>query len=82
MLFDFGDWRTSIDGLLFERLGVQEVVKLEEPFSGEQVLGALMGLNSLRDLRLLSLVGSLYKWLEKVLAYRLKKVVRKVISKA
>lgn len=45
MLFDFGDWRTSIDGLLFERLGVQEVVKLEEPFSGEKVLGALMGLN-------------------------------------
>nr|CAN75065.1 hypothetical protein VITISV_005160 [Vitis vinifera] len=53
----------------------EEVVKLEEPFSGEQVLGALMGLNSLRDLRLLSLVGSLYKWLEKVLAYRLKKVI-------
>ena len=39
-------------------------------------------MEDLRDLRLLSLVGSLYKWLEKVLAHRLKKVVRKVISKA
>ena len=36
----------------------------------------------LRDFRLISLVGSLYKWLIKVLANRLKKVVGKVVSKA
>ncbi|KAL6343127.1 hypothetical protein AAG906_019670 [Vitis piasezkii] len=34
------------------------------------------------DFRPISLVGSLYKWLAKVLANRLKKVVGKVISKA
>ncbi|KAJ9685117.1 hypothetical protein PVL29_017229 [Vitis rotundifolia] len=36
----------------------------------------------LRDFRPISLVGSLYKWLAKVLANRLKKVVGKVMSKA
>ena len=37
---------------------------------------------ALRDFRPISLVGSLYKWLAKVLANRLKKVVGKVVSKA
>ena len=41
-----------------------------------------MGAEDLRDFRLISLVGSLYKWLIKVLANRLKKVVGKVVSKA
>ncbi|RVX10471.1 Transposon TX1 uncharacterized 149 kDa protein [Vitis vinifera] len=36
----------------------------------------------LRDFRPISLLGSLYKWLAKVLANRLKKVVGKVVSKA
>ena len=36
----------------------------------------------LRDFRPINLVGSLYKWLAKVLANRLKKVVGKVVSKA
>ncbi|RVW77097.1 Transposon TX1 uncharacterized 149 kDa protein [Vitis vinifera] len=37
---------------------------------------------ALRDFRPISLVGSLYKWLAKVLANRLKKVVGKVVSKS
>ena len=32
LLFDSGDWRSSIDGLLFESLRVQEAARLEEPF--------------------------------------------------
>ena len=36
----------------------------------------------LRDFRLISLVGGLYKWLAKVLANRLKLVLAKVISNA
>ncbi|WJZ94813.1 hypothetical protein VitviT2T_013639 [Vitis vinifera] len=41
-----------------------------------------MGAEDLRDFRPISLVGNLYKWLAKVLANRLKKVVGKVVSKA
>ena len=40
------------------------------------------GAEALGDFRPITLVGSLYKWLTKVLANRLKKVVRKVVSKA
>ena len=40
------------------------------------------GAEDLRDFRPISLLGSLYKWLAKVLANRLKKVVGKVVSKA
>ena len=40
------------------------------------------GAEDLRDFRPINLVGSLYKWLAKVLANRLKKVVGKVVSKA
>ena len=40
------------------------------------------GAKDLRDFRPISLLGSLYKWLAKVLANRLKKVVGKVVSKA
>ena len=38
-----------------------------------------MGTEDLRDFRPISLLGSLYKWLAKVLANRLKKVVGKVV---
>ena len=41
-----------------------------------------VGAEDLRDFRPISLVGSLYKWLAKVLANKLKKVVGKVVSKA
>ncbi|RVX05699.1 LINE-1 reverse transcriptase-like [Vitis vinifera] len=41
-----------------------------------------VGAEALGDYRPISLVGSLYKWLAKVLANRLKKVVGKVVSKA
>ena len=40
------------------------------------------GAEDLRDFRPINLVGSLYKWLAKVLANRLKKVVGKVVSRA
>ncbi|RVW24229.1 LINE-1 reverse transcriptase-like [Vitis vinifera] len=40
------------------------------------------GAEDLRDFRPISLVGGLYKWLAKVLANRLKRVVGKVVSKA
>ncbi|RVX12604.1 Transposon TX1 uncharacterized 149 kDa protein [Vitis vinifera] len=40
------------------------------------------GAEELRDFRPISLVGGLYKWLAKVLANRLKRVVGKVVSKA
>ncbi|RVW25093.1 hypothetical protein CK203_113755 [Vitis vinifera] len=42
----------------------------------------MMGAEDLRDFRPISLVGNLYKWLAKVLANRLKKVVGNVDSKA
>ena len=38
------------------------------------------GVEDLKDFRLISLVGGLYKWLTKVLANRLKGVLAKVIS--
>ena len=41
-----------------------------------------VGAEDLRDFRPISLVGNLYKWLAKVSANRLKKVVGKVVSKA
>ena len=40
------------------------------------------GAEDLGDFRPISLLGSLYKWLAKVLANRLKRVVGKVVSKA
>ena len=40
------------------------------------------GAEEIRDFRPISLVGGLYKWLAKVLANRLKRVVGKVVSKA
>ena len=33
------DWRPSVSGLSFARLEAQEVARLEEPFSKEEVMG-------------------------------------------
>ena len=38
------------------------------------------GAKELKDFRLISLVGGLYKWLDKVLANRMKGLLAKVIS--
>ncbi|RVX16052.1 putative ribonuclease H protein [Vitis vinifera] len=53
-----------------------------EPVSMAAKCSFPKGAEALGDYRPISLVGSLYKWLAKVLANRLKKVVGKVVSKA
>ena len=138
LLADLGGWKPNIDGLIFERLGEQDVEGLEKSFLEEEVFGALSSfceekassldgfsmafwqyswdfvkvevmiffrqfhesggsvrslnatflvlilkkgeVEDLKDLRSISLVGGLYKWLTKVLANRLKGVLAKVIS--
>ena len=45
LLSDQGDWRSSLDGMQFERLGEQQAARLEEPFSEEEVFEALMDLS-------------------------------------
>ncbi|RVW67635.1 putative ribonuclease H protein [Vitis vinifera] len=67
LLSNPGDWRPSVSRLQFEMLEQLDANALETP---------------LWKRRPISLVGSLYKWLAKVLANRLKKVVGKVVSKA
>ncbi|RVX20457.1 hypothetical protein CK203_002723 [Vitis vinifera] len=86
LLSNPGDWRPTLNGLDFDRIGVEEATSLEV-FIVEDVFSALLKLNGdkapgvedLRDFRLISLVGGLYKLLAKVLANRLKKVVGKVV---
>ncbi|RVW22689.1 Transposon TX1 uncharacterized 149 kDa protein [Vitis vinifera] len=83
LLSNPGEWRPSVSGLQFETLEPLDASALEIPFSEEEVFDALLGwVEALGDFRPISLVGSLYKWLAKVLANRLKKVVGKVVSKA
>ena len=41
LLIDPGEWKPSIDGLIFERLEVGDVERLEKPFSKEGVFEAL-----------------------------------------
>ncbi|RVW56219.1 hypothetical protein CK203_092267 [Vitis vinifera] len=41
LLIDPGDWKPSTDGLIFERLEVRDVERLEKPFSEEEVFEAL-----------------------------------------
>ena len=40
-----GDWCSSISGMDFETLNRQDAVKLEEPFTKEEVFNALSTLN-------------------------------------
>ena len=49
LLSDSGNWRPSLDGMQFERLGEQKATRLEEPFSEEEVFGALMDLSCEKD---------------------------------
>ena len=41
LLTDPGDWKPSIDRLIFERLEVRDVERLEKPFSEKEVFEAL-----------------------------------------
>ncbi|RVW33303.1 Transposon TX1 uncharacterized 149 kDa protein [Vitis vinifera] len=92
LLSNPGDWRPPLSGLQCETLQNLDVDALEAQFTGEEVHGALLGCNgdkapgpdgfTMAFWQPISLVGSLYKWLAKVLANRLKKVVGKVVSKA
>ncbi|RVX12503.1 hypothetical protein CK203_011516 [Vitis vinifera] len=41
LLADLGGWKPNIDGLIFERLGEQDVEGLEKSFLEEEVFGAL-----------------------------------------
>ena len=45
LLPESGDWRPSISGMDFETLNRQNAVKLEEPFTKEEVFNALSALN-------------------------------------
>ena len=44
-LIDLGDWRANLEGLSFCSLNDQEAAVLEEPFSEEEIVGALKDLN-------------------------------------
>ena len=45
LLTESGDWRPSLEGLEFERIGVEDVGGLEEAFNEEEVFSALFELN-------------------------------------
>ena len=45
------DWRPSLEGLEFERIGVEDVGGLEEAFNEEEVFSALFELNRDKALR-------------------------------
>ena len=40
-----GDWRLTLNGLDFDRIGVEEATSLEEVFTVEEVFSALLKLN-------------------------------------
>ncbi|RVW63585.1 hypothetical protein CK203_057416 [Vitis vinifera] len=87
LLTEAGEWRPSLNGLVFERIEGEGAARLEKAFSVEEVVSALSdlsgdkvpglgGAEDLRDFRPISLVGGL---LAKVLDKRLKKVAGKVV---
>ena len=140
LLTDPRDWRANMEGLSFSKLEDQEAVRLEKPFTEEEVFSALHELNGekspgpdgytvafwqfswetikgevmfvfkdffvsskfvkslnstfivmvpkkegaddFKDFRPISLVGSLYKLIAKVLGNRLKKVMSRLVNKA
>ncbi|GAU41930.1 hypothetical protein TSUD_139160 [Trifolium subterraneum] len=83
--------RPGVDHLQFKRLTQIESSSLTKPFSEDEVKSAVWDCDSykspdspqrLNDFRPISLVGSLYKILAKVLANRLRQVIGSVISKS
>ncbi|RVX09132.1 hypothetical protein CK203_013752 [Vitis vinifera] len=85
LLAETDDWRPRMGNLQFRVLGSERATSLEEPFSEKEVFEALCNLSrdkvpELKDFRPISLVGSLYKLLAKVLANRLKQAVGEVVS--
>ena len=89
-------WRPTMDGLDFACIEEEERLSLEKEFSKEEVIQVLRSLNasfltlipkkcnavSIKDFRPISLVGSVYKLLSKVLANRLRAVLDNLISKS
>ena len=85
-----------MDGLDFACIEEEERLSLEKEFSKEEVIQVLRSLNasfltlipkkcnavSIKDFRPISLVGSVYKLLSKVLANRLRAVLDNLISKS
>lgn len=52
LLTESGDWRPSLKGLDFERIGAKDVVRLEEAFNEGEVFSALFELNGDKALEL------------------------------
>ena len=45
LMVDPGDWHPSLNGLDFDRIDVEEVARLEEVFTEEEVFSAFSNLN-------------------------------------
>lgn len=45
LVMNLGGWHPSLNGLEFDRIGVEEVARLEEVFTMEDVFSALSELN-------------------------------------
>ncbi|RVW87974.1 hypothetical protein CK203_033881 [Vitis vinifera] len=69
-----------MSSLLEASFSEEDVFKALSDLSGDKVPSPNGGVEDLKDFRLISFVGSLYKLLAKVLTDRLKKVVGKVAS--
>ena len=54
LLTDPGDWHPSMEGLDFNRIGDEEVARLEEVFSEEEVFSALSDLNGDKAVQMVS----------------------------
>lgn len=57
MLTELGEWRPSTNGLDFDRLGAEDAERLEELFSVEEVLFALLEMSG--GTKCLAWMGSL-----------------------
>ncbi|XP_019447350.1 PREDICTED: uncharacterized protein LOC109350582 [Lupinus angustifolius] len=70
----------TIDGVDFSTLSESQIFELDVAFSEEELKDAIKNPSKIQDFRPITLVGSLYKIIAKILAGRLKKVVSSLIS--